>query len=172
MICTGSARCSAIWCPNPHALGLDFLLPIYFLGLVMEFRERRLWLPVVLASGMTSVLASIYIGSPWHISIGAFAGIVLARGHAASARGWGRRAMSSTLWIILAGAAVTYLTRVGGHLVLSRFERVHPRVEAALDAVPAAVLTTLVAPALVQAGPAELRRLPLRACWLARAAEC
>ena len=64
--------------PNPQALGLDFLLPIYFLGLVMEFRERRLWLPVVLASGITSILASIYVGSPWHISIGAFAGIALA----------------------------------------------------------------------------------------------
>ena len=67
--------------------------------------------------------------------------------------------MSDVLWIILAGAVVTYLTRVGGHLVLSRFKRVHPRVEAALDAVPAAVLTTLVAPALVSAGPAELAAL-------------
>ncbi len=64
--------------PDPHALGLDFLLPIYFLGLVMEFRERRLWLPVVLVSGVTSVVASILIGSPWHISAGALAGIVLA----------------------------------------------------------------------------------------------
>jgi uncharacterized membrane protein len=64
--------------------------------------------------------------------------------------------MSEPFWIILAGAIVTYLTRIGGHLVLSRIERVPPRVEAALDAVPAAVLTTLVAPALVSAGPAEL----------------
>ncbi len=67
--------------------------------------------------------------------------------------------MSTTLWIILAGAALTYLTRVGGHLVLSRFNRIHPRVEAGLDAVPAAVLTTLVAPAVLSAGPAELAAL-------------
>ena len=67
--------------------------------------------------------------------------------------------MSEAFWIILAGAVVTYLTRIGGHLVLSRIERVPPRVEAALDAVPAAVLTTLVAPALVSAGPAELAAL-------------
>ena len=40
--------------------------------------------------------------------------------------------------------------------MLSRFEHIHPRVEAALNAVPAAVLTTLVAPAAMQAGPAEL----------------
>ena len=55
--------------------------------------------------------------------------------------------MSSTFWIIIAGAIATYLTRIGGHLVISRFDNIHPRVEAGLNAVPAAVLTTLVAPA-------------------------
>ncbi|RWM85884.1 MAG: AzlD family protein, partial [Mesorhizobium sp.] len=49
----------------------------------------------------------------------------------------------------------TYLTRIGGHLVISRFENIHPRVEAGLNAVPAAVLTTLVAPAALGGGPAE-----------------
>ncbi|TIQ64534.1 MAG: AzlD family protein [Mesorhizobium sp.] len=63
--------------------------------------------------------------------------------------------MSTTLWIIVAGAIATYLTRIGGHLVISRFESIHPRVEAGLNAVPAAVLTTLVAPAALGAGPAE-----------------
>jgi uncharacterized membrane protein len=63
--------------------------------------------------------------------------------------------MSTTIWIILAGALATYLSRIGGHLVLSRFERVHPRVEAGLNAVPAAVLTTLVAPVATTGGPAE-----------------
>ena len=57
--------------------------------------------------------------------------------------------MSTTFWIIIAGAIATYLTRIGGHLVISRFEHIHPRVEAGLNAVPAAVLTTLVAPAAV-----------------------
>jgi len=64
--------------------------------------------------------------------------------------------MSTTVWIILAGAALTYLTRIGGHLVLSRFERIHPRVEAGLNAVPAAVLTTLFAPALFNGGVPEI----------------
>ena len=63
--------------------------------------------------------------------------------------------MSTTFWIIIAGAVATYLTRVGGHLVISRFDHIHPRVEAGLNAVPAAVLTTLVAPAALSAGPAE-----------------
>ncbi|WP_127522903.1 AzlD domain-containing protein [Mesorhizobium sp. Z1-4] len=67
--------------------------------------------------------------------------------------------MSTTVWIILAGALVTYLTRIGGDLVLSRFERIHPRVEAALNAVPAAVLTTLVAPVATTGGVAEAASL-------------
>jgi uncharacterized membrane protein len=63
--------------------------------------------------------------------------------------------LSTTAWVVLAGALATYLTRIGGHLVLSRFSSIHPRIEAALNAVPAAVLTTLVAPAAVFTGPAE-----------------
>ncbi len=67
--------------------------------------------------------------------------------------------MSQIAWIVLAGAAMTYLTRCGGHLVLSRFPRIHPRVEAGLNAVPAAVLTTLVAPAAVNASLPEAAAL-------------
>lgn len=64
--------------PDPHALGLDFLLPIYFLGLVMSFRRRPLWLPVVGISAIASILAYFWVGSPWHVSIGAVAGVLLA----------------------------------------------------------------------------------------------
>ena len=64
--------------PDPHALGLDFLLPIYFLGLVMDFRKRPLWLPVVGASAIASIFAYHVVGSPWHVSIGALAGVALA----------------------------------------------------------------------------------------------
>lgn len=63
--------------------------------------------------------------------------------------------IGTTAWIILAGGVATYLARIGGHLVLSRFGRIHPRVEAGLNAVPAAVLTTLFAPAATTGGPAE-----------------
>ncbi|RVD64796.1 AzlD family protein [Mesorhizobium sp. M7A.F.Ca.ET.027.03.2.1] len=71
--------------------------------------------------------------------------------------------MSTTFWVIIAGAVATYLTRIGGHLVISRFETIHPRVEAGLNAVPAAVLTTLVAPELLNAGPAEWAALVVTA---------
>ena len=49
----------------------------------------------------------------------------------------------------LACALLTYATRVGGYLVLARFERIPARLEAALNAVPAAVMTTLFAPLLL-----------------------
>nr|WP_272210114.1 AzlC family ABC transporter permease [Marinicella sp. W31]MDC2875978.1 AzlC family ABC transporter permease [Marinicella sp. W31] len=63
---------------NPEALGLDVLLPIYFLSLVMGFRKRPNYLPVVAVSALGSILAYAIVGSPWHVSIGAVAGILLA----------------------------------------------------------------------------------------------
>ncbi len=69
----------------------------------------------------------------------------------------------TTVWIILAGAVATYATRIGGHLVLSRFQHIPRRVSAALDAVPAAVLTTLFAPAIVSQGWAEAITLGIAA---------
>lgn len=71
--------------------------------------------------------------------------------------------MSDITIIILFGAALTYFTRFAGHLILSRFRTLPPRVDAALNAVPAAVLTTLVAPAASQGSPAELASLALMA---------
>ena len=44
----------------------------------MSFRSRPLWLPVVLASAAASIVAYRTIGSPWHVSAGAAAGILLA----------------------------------------------------------------------------------------------
>lgn len=49
--------------------------------------------------------------------------------------------------LILSAAGATYLTRIGGYVLVKRLKTMPPRLEAALNAVPAAVLTTLVAPA-------------------------
>ena len=76
--------------PDTHALGFDFMLPIYVLGLVMSFRKRPLWLPVVAASAAASMIAYKTVGSPWHVSIGAAAGILLAA-FAAPANGNGAK---------------------------------------------------------------------------------
>jgi len=58
--------------------------------------------------------------------------------------------------LILTAALMAFLTRVGGHLILVRFTPLPPRVEAALEAVPIAVLGALIAPAILLGGPAEL----------------
>lgn len=65
----------------------------------------------------------------------------------------------STLSIIIAAAVATYATRSLGHVILSRFKAIPPRVEAALNAVPAAVLTTIIVPYGVFAGVAEFASL-------------
>ena len=64
--------------PDPEAFGIDFLLPLYFFGLVMGFRKRALWLPVVAVSALASIVALKTVGSPWHVSLGAMAGVLFA----------------------------------------------------------------------------------------------
>ena len=54
--------------------------------------------------------------------------------------------------LIAAAAVVTFLTRIGGYILIVKMTRIPPRVEAALNAVPPAVLTTLVAPAFFIGG--------------------
>ena len=51
--------------------------------------------------------------------------------------------------LIVVGAIVTLVNRLAGHYILTRFEPINYRVEAALEAVPVAVMTTLVVPAVV-----------------------
>ena len=63
------------------------------------------------------------------------------------------------LVLIAAAALLTFATRIGGHLLIARFSRLHPRLEAALEAVPAAVITAIVVPPAVQGGAAELMAL-------------
>lgn len=62
---------------DPKSLGLDVLLPIYFMALVLGFRSRDHWLPVVAVSSAASIIAMKLVGSPWHVSIGALAGVLL-----------------------------------------------------------------------------------------------
>jgi predicted branched-subunit amino acid permease len=63
---------------NPADYGIDVLLPIYFLGLVLGFRKRGNFLLIVTVSAVVSVAAQHVVGTPWHISVGALAGVLLA----------------------------------------------------------------------------------------------
>ncbi|WAP68151.1 AzlD family protein [Jiella pelagia] len=60
--------------------------------------------------------------------------------------GW---SIGSIWFVMLAAGALTYLTRFGGHILISLLGTIPPRASAALDAVPAAVMTAIVAPVLV-----------------------
>ena len=63
---------------NPAAFGLDFILPLYFTGMVAGFYGRPNFLPIMVTSAAVSLLAYFTIGSPWHISIGGVAGLIMA----------------------------------------------------------------------------------------------
>ena len=63
--------------------------------------------------------------------------------------------MSDTYWLILALGIATYATRSLGYLIVAQFGTLHPRIMAALDAVPAAVITTIVLPPVIEGGLAE-----------------
>ncbi|MEM9331833.1 MAG: AzlD domain-containing protein [Pseudomonadota bacterium] len=66
-------------------------------------------------------------------------------------------ASANSVWIvILLTGVVTYFTRSAGYIVLARFKNLHPRLEAALEAVPGAVLVTLILPAILNNGLLEL----------------
>jgi predicted branched-subunit amino acid permease len=63
---------------DPREWAIDVLLPIYFLGLVLGFRRKPGFYPVAAASFIGSVAGYALVGSPWHVSIGAIAGIIVA----------------------------------------------------------------------------------------------
>ena len=63
---------------NPATYGFDFILPLYFTGMVMGFHKRPNFLPIMVVSACVSLAAWFTIGSPWHISVGGVAGLLLA----------------------------------------------------------------------------------------------
>ncbi|BDA85573.1 branched-chain amino acid ABC transporter permease [Aureimonas sp. SA4125] len=63
---------------DPATLALDFILPVYFLTLMMDFRRRTNFLPVALASGLASLVLLMTLGPPWNVTLGALGGILYA----------------------------------------------------------------------------------------------
>ncbi|MFD1586336.1 AzlD family protein [Halorientalis brevis] len=57
-----------------------------------------------------------------------------------------------TVGVILAMASVTYLTKAGGLWLLGRVD-LSARAEAGLEALPGAVVVSILAPSVVTAGP-------------------
>lgn len=63
---------------RPEIFGLDFILPLYFTALIVGFRSSRGFQWIATVSFIASLLTFFTIGSPWHISIGGLAGLVVA----------------------------------------------------------------------------------------------
>ena len=63
---------------DPKVWAIDVLLPVYFLGLVVGFRRKPGFYPIVAASMVGSVAGFYLVGSPWHVSIGAICGVLVA----------------------------------------------------------------------------------------------
>ena len=61
----------------------------------------------------------------------------------------------TVLVLLLVCGAVTLLNRLGGHYILRRFEPIPYRVEAALEAVPMAVISSIVVPGFIMGGTLE-----------------
>lgn len=63
---------------NPAALGLDFLLPLYFMGMIMGFHARSHFLLILVTSAVASLVVHQTLGSPWHITLGGGVGMLVA----------------------------------------------------------------------------------------------
>jgi len=63
--------------PDPHAIGIDFLLAIFFFCTVLTFRTRHNWFPIAASSALGAILAYKTIGSPWHVTVGALVGVLV-----------------------------------------------------------------------------------------------
>lgn len=67
-----------------------------------------------------------------------------------------------TLFAILCMALATYLTRIGGYLLLGN-RTLSPRVRTVMDAAPGCVLISVIAPHFATGHPADLISLALTA---------
>ncbi len=63
---------------RPERYGLDFILPLYFLGVLLGFRGGTGFVRVLVAAAGASVMAHAALGAPWHILAGAVAGLAVA----------------------------------------------------------------------------------------------
>ena len=63
---------------DPARYGLDFILPVYFLSLIVGFRDTHRFALIGIGSAATSILVWSTFGSPAHILLGGLAGLLLA----------------------------------------------------------------------------------------------
>jgi len=64
--------------PDPASWGLDYVLPLYFLGLLTGFRASSGFVPVLGAAVLGSIGMHLTVGAPYHILGGSLAGLAVA----------------------------------------------------------------------------------------------
>lgn len=67
-----------VFISDPQLVGLDMLVPIYFLCLVMGFRAKPDAAIIFIVSAGMATLVYISLGSPYHIGAGGLAGMLVA----------------------------------------------------------------------------------------------
>ena len=63
---------------DPKEVGLDMLVPVYFLMLVMGFRSKPNAAVIFIISAGAAAVTYGLVGSPYHIAVGGIAGMALA----------------------------------------------------------------------------------------------
>lgn len=63
---------------NPAALGFDYVLPIYFLVILLGFHKRNNFAVIVVFTAIVSIFIHQTLGPPFHVSLAALVGIGLA----------------------------------------------------------------------------------------------
>ena len=67
---------------NPADYGLDFILPIYFLGLVVAMRGTSRFFGIVAVSAAVAIGTQLLVGAPWPVLAGGLAGMAYAAARA------------------------------------------------------------------------------------------
>jgi 4-azaleucine resistance transporter AzlC len=63
---------------DPRRLGADFAFTALFIGLIAGFWKGRVTAIPIAASASVAALTYVSLGPPWHVALGAFAGIAAA----------------------------------------------------------------------------------------------
>ena len=63
---------------DPARYGLDFILPVYFLSLIVGFRDTHRFAAIGTVSAVASIAVWSTLGSPSHILLGGLAGLLFA----------------------------------------------------------------------------------------------
>lgn len=78
VVCTTIGAQAGALLGEPRALGADFAFSALFIGLIAGFWKGRATGITIAAAGGSAAIAYLLFGAPWHVAIGAVAGVAAA----------------------------------------------------------------------------------------------